>query len=89
MSVSEGTLTYEVTNGSSTTWGTFGTGELTVSVPTNLPNLQGYNVNYSANSSGVGFGSNRVSSLVLKRVRFITGSGFTFEFSVNHYVLGE
>ena len=44
MSLSEGLLVYEVTNGSSQRWGTFGTGELKASVASNLSNLNSGNV---------------------------------------------
>lgn len=87
MTLSSGTLTYEITNGSSTTWGAFGAGELRLIVSTQLTNLVAYRTQDSLDSSGVGFGANRVSSLVLKRVRYITDVGQTYEVIVDHNVL--
>jgi hypothetical protein len=89
MSVSSGTLTYAVINGSSTTWGSFGNGDLQVQVSTSLTNLNAYSIQNSLDSSGVGFGSNRVDSLILKRVRYVTDAGDVFEVPVNHDVLAE
>ena len=87
MSLSDGLLTYEVVQGSSDTWGTFGAGELKVAVQTTLGNLNGYNVETSLSGSGVGFGANRVTSLELKTVRLVTSSGDVLEVSLNRDVL--
>jgi hypothetical protein len=87
MTVSDGTLTYEVSNGSSTTWGTFGNGELRLTVATQLTNLHGYRIHDSLAASGVGFGANRVQSLVLKKVRFVTSGGQVYELTIEHNVL--
>lgn len=89
MTVENGTLTYEITNGSSTTWGTFGTGELKVTVSTTRTNLHSYRIEESLSGSGVGFGANRVSAFRLKKVRFITSGGQTFEITVNYNVLAQ
>lgn len=87
MSLSNGLLTYEVTQGTSATWGAFGAGELRVSVARNLGNLNGYSMDATIAGSGVGFGSNRVSSLVLKTVRMVTSTGEVLTFYPNHDVL--
>ena len=87
MTLVNGQLTYAVTNGNSTTWGTFGTGDLQLTVATNLTDFSSYNPEHSVLGSGIGFGSNRVSSLVLKRVRFITSNGEMYELEVNYNVL--
>ena len=89
MTLSAGTLTYAVSDGSSTTWGAFGTGELQLQVSTDLVNLNGYSIQHSLDSSGVGFGANRVASLKLKRVRYVTDAGVVIEVPVNHDVLVE
>jgi hypothetical protein len=87
MTLANGLLTYEVIQGSSDTWGAFGSGELKVSVQSSLTNLNGYNVESTLAGSGVGFGSNRVSSFVLKDVRLITSTGEVWEVSINRDVL--
>jgi hypothetical protein len=69
--VLDGTLTFDVFNGTSQSWGTFGpSSDLRRSVSTTLTNLNGYNPNVSVENSGVGYGGNRVTSLVLKTVRY-------------------
>lgn len=71
MSLSGTTATFEVSNGSSTTWGAFGAaGKLKASHTTGLTSLAGYSPDLSARHSGVGFASNRVVSLILKEVRW-------------------
>lgn len=71
-----GAVTFEVTRGSSTTWGTFGgQGYLKIVLVWPLTNLNSYSPSVSAAHSGVGFASNRVRSLVLKRVRLFTSTG--------------
>lgn len=73
MTLDDGVLTFEIVNGSSTTWGSFGgQGYLRMSVATNLDNLNAYNPALTVENSGVGYAGNRVTSLVLKRVRLIT-----------------
>ena len=69
-------LTFEVQNGHSTTWGNFGgQGYLRSSQPSDLENLNAYSPEDTIDNSGVGFGSNRVHSLTLKRVRYIFSNG--------------
>jgi hypothetical protein len=76
MSVQSNAMTFAIVNGSSTTWGTFGTGTtLTSSYGTSLTNLNSYSSQLSVQNSGVGFAANRVSSLVLKRVRYTLSDG--------------
>jgi hypothetical protein len=76
MSVQSNSLTFAIVNGSSTTWGSFGSGTtLTASYGTSLTNLNSYSCQLSVQNSGVGFASNRVSSLVLKRVRYTLADG--------------
>jgi hypothetical protein len=69
-------IVFEVTNGSSTTWGNFGDdGTLKITVVHPGVNLDGYSAEVSVANSGVGFAANRVASLVLKRVRIYTSTG--------------
>jgi hypothetical protein len=80
MQLSEGNLTFEVINGSSTTWGPFGgQGYLKASVATTLSSLNGYSPAVSVENSRVGYAANRVQSLVLKRVRYYTSTGQQIE----------
>jgi hypothetical protein len=75
LSLSEGVLFYKVASGSSVTWGNFGAGdsELAVSVATSRTSLVNYSPDASANSSGPGFGSNRLTSMTLLCVRYYQG----------------
>ncbi len=71
MSLSGGTLQYQVTGGQSTTWFKFGQGgQLVVSVGSSLASLDGYNPSLSVSKSGAGWQSNRVTSLKLNQVRY-------------------
>lgn len=72
--LSGGELTFEVTSGESTTWGSFG-GKLRTTVGSTLANLDEYDPAVSVANSGVGFAGNRVVSLVLKRVRWYAADG--------------
>lgn len=76
MSLSDGVLTFEITDGESTTWGNFGGGgQLRITTPTSLDDLGAYRPEVSVASSGVGFASNRVLSFTLKRVRLHRANG--------------
>ncbi len=80
LSVDEGSLTFEILNGHSETWESFGgNGHLRSSTPTSLLNLNQYDPGLSTNESGVNFAGNRVSSLVLTRLRWATSDGQTYE----------
>jgi hypothetical protein len=80
MQLAGGQLTFEVVDGSSTSWGAFGgQGYLKVSVATALENLNAYDAAVSVANSGISFGGNRVQSLVLKKVRLIMSNGEVFE----------
>lgn len=80
MELNEGRLTFQVSNGSSSTWGTFGNGEsLKLTFPVILSNLNGYQPGVSVKNSGIGYASNRVKSLTLQRVRYILSTGDQYE----------
>jgi hypothetical protein len=71
-----GKVHFKVDNGTSTSWGTFGANDnIKLSLSSSLSNLNGYNVALSASQSGIGYGSQRVQSLVLKRVRYYDAAG--------------
>ena len=80
MEVDDGSLNFEITNGTSTTWGNFGgQGYLKASINTTLTSLDAYDPAVSVEHSGVGYAANRVQSLVLKRVRVYTSTGEQME----------
>lgn len=80
MQLADGVLTFEITNGTSTSWGSFGgQGYLKASVNTALSNLNDYHPATSVHNSGIGYAANRVQSLVLRRVRLITSDGEVLE----------
>jgi hypothetical protein len=66
------TLTYSILNGQSTTWGAFGTSQglnpLTFTAP--LTSLASYSPSTSVANSGVGWQSNRVTTMTLVQVRY-------------------
>jgi len=67
-------LEFQVQNGQSITWGSFGK-DMRISSDANLPNLAGYSPDFSAQNSGVTFGSNRVDLMVITQVRKYGPSG--------------
>jgi hypothetical protein len=68
----DGTITYQVANGQSTTWGKFGqgNGQLSVNYPTALGSLSSYSPDTSVKNSGVSWESNYVTSMALIQVRY-------------------
>ena len=84
MTVDNGALTFEVINGESDTWGQFGGGDLTFSVPTSLNKLNGYQPAVSIGESQVSYAENRVTSLVLTKLRWVKAKGQTFETERTH-----
>lgn len=73
-------ITFQVVNGQSQTWGTFGgngvgQGRLILSLNTSLANLDGYSPDVSLNNSGVSYASNQVVSLTLMAVRYYDVNG--------------
>jgi hypothetical protein len=76
MTLSDHWLRFEVENGNSTTWGTFGkglSGNLKQWWYSSLENLNQYNPQMSVENSRVGFASHRVKKLQLKAVRYYSG----------------
>lgn len=71
---------FQIVNGTSTTWGSFGGGDnLKIQLPAPIPSLNGYNSEVSVENSGVSYAGNRVQSLVLKKVRAYTAQGLSAE----------
>ena len=76
MSISSGKLWFEIVDGTSTTWGSFGgQGYLKVGVDSSLTDLSGYSPATSTKFSRIGFASNRVNKLVLTEVRYYAADG--------------
>ena len=70
------TLLFSVDDGTSTTWNHFGgQGHLKTSTTTSLSNLNGYDPDVSVKHSGVTYAGNRVTKLVLKKVRIVGSNG--------------
>jgi hypothetical protein len=79
LSLSEGTLTFQVVDGQSETWPTFGGDELLVSVPSSLTALNSYRPSVSLGESQVGYAENRVTSLTLTKLVWVTEDGQVHE----------
>ena len=74
--VADGELTFEIKDGSSTTWGAFGgNGSLRLQLSSTLENLDSYRPTASISNSEVSYAGNRVQNLSMKRVRYIRASG--------------
>jgi hypothetical protein len=73
ISIDGGQLTLEVVNGKSQTWGDFG--GLSFVTETDLTNLNAYDMAVSLANSGVGYSSNRVTSLTLTAIRAYSAGG--------------
>lgn len=74
LELKSGVLSFDVTDGRSTTWGTFGR-DLRLDDSSSLSSLDGYDPQASVENSWISYGSNRVESLVIKRVRRVHASG--------------
>jgi hypothetical protein len=80
LTLHDGTLTFEVVDGQSATWPTFGAdGDLSVSVDTSLQNLNQYRPAVSLGESQVSYAENRVTSLVLTKLVWVTADGTVHE----------
>ena len=60
-------LSFDVDNGVSTTWGTFGR-DMRIDEEANLPDLNGYCTDASVDNACITYGSNRVDLLVITQV---------------------
>jgi len=78
LDVSGGKLTFQVKNGTSTTWGAFGYSNM-VKLQTSwgVNNINNYSPDVSVANSGVAFASNRVKALRLVQVRATLSNGTT------------
>src|SRR5262249_24089103 len=75
LALSGGMLRYQITNGTSTTWGGFRHGGLlSVVQSSSLESLDAYSPDVSKANSGVGWQANHVTRMTLARVRYYSGS---------------
>ncbi len=86
--VESGQITFSVTNGESSTWGSFGgEGNLTATLHWECHHdLDHYSPEVSAENSGVTFASHCVESLILKRVRVFREDGTIQTVELNYAV---
>jgi hypothetical protein len=79
VSLEEETIKFAILNGESETWGAFGGDELSVSEPTSLTNLNSYRPGVSLSESQVSYAENRVVSLTLTKLVWVTDDGQVHE----------
>lgn len=79
LSVHDGTLTFQIVDGQSETWNTFGGDDLSVSVQSSLEALNSYKPSVSLSESQVGYAENRVTSLTLMKLVWVTEDGQVHE----------
>lgn len=84
MAVIDGDLLFAIKDGQGTEWGSFGGPEYILRMPAGLiDSLKNYSPDHSAESTDIGFGANRVESLVLKKSRTYYSDGSVVETIVN------
>jgi hypothetical protein len=78
----DGTITFEVLDGSCSSWGAFGSdGSLKLTSETTLQSLNAYKPAISLSESQIGYADNRVRSLTLKKLIWKTDDGQTHQLS--------
>ena len=75
MSIENDNLVFEIKNGTSSSWGDFGNGEIRMSVPTWRNHLNWYSPWYSESNSRIGYASHRVRRFILEKVRYFSAKG--------------
>ena len=75
MRIENGQIIFEIINGSSSTWGSFGTGELIVQNTTWRNHLNSYDPGCSVYNSRIGWAPYQVRSFVMERVRYYSING--------------
>jgi hypothetical protein len=79
ITLNDGTLTFEVRDGESETWNSFGGDHLTLHAATSLYSLNGYRPAVSLSESQVNYAENRVVSLTLTKLVWETENGQVHE----------
>lgn len=74
LTLAGGVASYDIMDGQSQTWGAFGQGDnLRIAVTTARTGLSAYSPAASVAGSGVGWQSNRVDRMTLRRIRYYAG----------------
>jgi hypothetical protein len=79
MVLQDGKILFQVADGQSESWGAFGGDELSLSTSTTLSWLNKYRPSVSLSESQVGYAENRVVSLVLTKLVWVTDDGEVHE----------
>jgi hypothetical protein len=79
LSLEDQTLHFQILNGESDTWGSFGGDELSLSEQTTLSSLNSYRPGFSLTESQVSYAENRVVSLTLTKLVWVTADGEVHE----------
>ena len=80
LTASSGTVTFDVQQGSSVTWGNFAQGgQLRYEIATGQDNLDEYRPQVSIQQSGISYAGNRVSSLTLESIRWTMSDGQVYQ----------
>jgi hypothetical protein len=75
LNIEDGNMKFQVTDGESETWGAFGGDELTISQPSSFTHLNQYRPAVSLTESQVNYAENRVTSLTLTKLVWVTADG--------------
>lgn len=78
-------LSFEVSDGQSTTWGSFGK-DMRIDEDAGLKGLDGYRTEVSVKESCITYGSNRVDSMFITQVRYYGASGLLWVDVTPHVV---
>ena len=79
VTIADGNITFQVRDGSSETWGAFGGDDLSLGVSTSQSNLNSYRPAVSLSESQVSYAENRVVSLTLTKLVWVTEDGEVHE----------
>lgn len=79
LSLVDESLVFQIVDGESETWGGFGGSDLSLQVATTLSSLNGYKPGVSLTESQVGYAENRVESLTLRKLVWVTDDGQVHE----------
>jgi hypothetical protein len=79
LTLHEGKLSFRIDDGTSQSWGAFGGDDLSLSVPTTINSLNSYRPSVSISESQVGYAENRVVTLTLKKLVWVTEDGQVHE----------
>ncbi|QEG34138.1 hypothetical protein [Bythopirellula goksoeyrii] len=75
LTLNEGSLKFQVVDGESESWGGFDGDDFSLTISSPLTRLNSYLPSISLGQSGIGYAGNRVSSLTLTRLRWVTRNG--------------